>query len=207
MECQRLVYPTRGYTGRWRAPRDADEWQTMSDSTPQPLESDRQVPDDDARWQLAERMVTTLPAFGNWATRMRDFETPLGKIGYRQAEALYLLRMKLLGPIAVSPSSMAHTFGVRPSAMTRVLNRLEDHGYIARRQDPLDRRGQTLHITKEGEAISILVERMVIERMVAAIRDVPSGRLPALANHIELLHQIATKLHQDQVAGPLPDDE
>lgn len=131
---------------------------------------------------------------------MRDFDTPLGKIGYRQAEALYYLRTNLFGPGPVSPSVMARTFSVHPSALTRVLNRLEEHGYIERHQDPVDRRGQTIHITPAGEAISILVERMVIERMAEALSTIPSSQLPALADQVEVLHEIAVRLQQDDPA-------
>lgn len=170
-----------------------------------PAQADSDV--DATRWQLASRMVTTLPAFGNWATRMRDFDTPLGKIGYRQAEVLYCLRTGIFGPDPVSPSTMADNLSVTRSALTRVLNRLALHGFIDRQTDQEDRRAQSIHITPEGEAISVFVERMLVSRMYDAISSIPDERIPAMADHLDVLHDIAIVLQEQDSSLPGPADE
>ena len=138
------------------------------------------------RAQLASRMVQTLPAFGIWATTIRDFETPYGKVGQRQVE----------GP--VPPSLLAEHFHVQPSAITRGLNRLESSGYIERRVDPADGRAQTIHLTERGTAISVAVERILIKQMQDAIAAVPEGDLEGLAEHVDLLGTIAQALLRAQ---------
>lgn len=150
------------------------------------------------RAQLAARMVQTLPAFGIWATTIRDFETPYGKVGQRQVEVLYAMRHGLVSKGPVSPSLLAEHFHVQPSAITRVLNRLETSDYIERRVDPADGRAQTIHLTERGMAISIAAERILIGQMQDAIAEVPQAGLEGLAEHVELLGTIAQSLLRAQ---------
>lgn len=139
------------------------------------------------RTQLASRMVQTLPSFGVWATTIRDFETPYGKIGLRQAEVLYALRYGLVSSGHVSPSLLAEHFSVQPSAITRVLNRLEVSGYVERRVDPSDGRAQTIHLTERGGAISVAVEQVFIEQMQVAIARIPDDELDGMIRHMDML--------------------
>lgn len=153
-------------------------------------------PGEPPRTRLAARMVQMLPSFGVWATTIRDFETPYGKIGLRQAEVLYALRHGLVSDGPVSPSLLAEHFCVQPSAITRVLNRLEASDYIARRVDPTDGRAQTIHLTERGEAISVAVEQVFADQMQEAIATIPDDELDGLMRHVEMLGEVAqTLLH------------
>lgn len=129
------------------------------------------------RDELAARMAYTLPQFGVWATTIRDFETPYGKIGIRQVEVLYALRKQRLGPGSVSPSQLSEYFHVQPSAITRVLNRLEASEFVERRVDPYDGRAQTIHVTERGSAISVAVEQIFLAQMREAIGVIPDEDL------------------------------
>lgn len=151
-------------------------------------------PNQPLRVQLASRMVQTLPSFGVWATTIRDFETPYGKIGLRQAEVLYALRYNLVSTGPVSPSLLAEYFCVQPSAITRVLNRLEASDYVERRVDPTDGRAQTIHLTERGKAISVAVEEVFIEQMQAAIARFPEDEIPEMMRHIEMLGEAVRTL-------------
>jgi len=139
-------------------------------------------------------MVHTLPSFGIWATTIRDFETPYGKVGLRQAEVLYALRYGLVSCGPVSPSMLSEHFHVQPSAITRVLNRLEASDYVERRVDPKDGRAQTIHITERGRAASVAVERIFITQMNEAIASVPDSEIEGLRAHIDLLATVAQAL-------------
>ncbi|MGC4191305.1 MAG: MarR family transcriptional regulator [Thermomicrobiales bacterium] len=151
-------------------------------------------PESSPRDRLASRMVQILPSFGVWATTIRDFETPYGKIGLRQAEVLYALRHGLVSEGPVSPSMLSEHFCVQPSAITRVLNRLEGSDYIERRIDPSDGRAQTIHLTARGEAISIAVEQVFAEQMQEAITRIPEGDVEGMLGHIEMLGEIVQAL-------------
>ena len=47
---------------------------------------------------------------------------------------------------------LAEIEGISPPAMTRLLNYLEEHGYVARRPDPSDRRASVVVATEAGRA-------------------------------------------------------
>ncbi len=154
----------------------------------------RSVTDRDERSQLAARMVQILPVFGEWAKAVRDFETPHGKLGFRQASILYGMRHGLMGDGAVSPGLLADHYGVQPSVITRVLVRLEGGGFITRQSDPDDRRAQTLHITELGVTISTYIEDLFVHEMLDSMAFVDDDQLEDLGASLAILQRIALNL-------------
>ncbi len=146
------------------------------------------------RSDLAARMIQVLPSFGEWATAVRDFETPHGKVGYRQAAILYGLRYGLIADGPVSPSLLADYFGVQPSVITRVLVRLETSGFISRRTDPIDRRGQSVRITDLGTAISVSIEELFVGEMLDSMAFASDAELTTLRESLPILIRIAADL-------------
>lgn len=59
----------------------------------------------------------------------------------------------LIGDGPQRPSTLAQVEGVTAPAMTRVLNSLENLGYVVRRPDPQDGRASVVEATPEGEAL------------------------------------------------------
>jgi len=55
------------------------------------------------------------------------------------------------GPASVT--DLANLAQVNPGAMTRLLDKLEQRGIVARVADPTDRRALRIHLTEAGEAI------------------------------------------------------
>jgi DNA-binding MarR family transcriptional regulator len=150
------------------------------------------------RRRLANVMVQVLPAFGRWASGIRDFETPLGKIGYRQVEILYVLRYRVLGSDTVPPSALASWFGIQPSVVTRVLGRLESAGFISRTPDPTDARSHRVALTERGMAVSIQIEEMLVKAMVAGMTSVDEDDLGALNDSLEKLTRVIIDLERQR---------
>ncbi|MBE3598426.1 MAG: MarR family transcriptional regulator [Limnochordaceae bacterium] len=71
---------------------------------------------------------------------------------------LFVLR-SLREPEPVSVTSLAMSLGVGPSAVTLLLNRLEQMGLIARRRDPADRRVVRIRLTRPGRSTLARAER------------------------------------------------
>src|SRR5438874_13837679 len=55
------------------------------------------------------------------------------------------------GPM--TPSELAAHEKVQPPSMTRIIAKLDEHGYVARTPDPTDRRQVALSATAEGRAL------------------------------------------------------
>jgi len=62
---------------------------------------------DPTRSRLTEQVVASLPTFDHRAESLRDFDTPYGRVGYRQAGILGVLRHRLIPPAEVSPTRLA----------------------------------------------------------------------------------------------------
>lgn len=147
-----------------------------------------------ARRIVALRMVQVLPGFGTWASSIRDFETPFGRVGLRQLSILYLMRYAPASGVDLTPRALSQTFDIQPSVITRSLARLEEHGFIERIKDPVDRRVARLSITEKGCEVSIYVEELFVREMLKSIEIIGDDRIGELSAWIETLSQIRDDL-------------
>ena len=81
---------------------------------------------------------------------------------------LTLPQLKVLGLIASRPHGLhgrelAATLGVGPPAVTALVDRLAEPGYVRREEDPHDRRITWIRLTESG--------RLLLERMTAGQRE------------------------------------
>lgn len=157
--------------------------------------------DETARQHLALRMVQVLPSFGSWASSIRDFETPYGRIGLRQLSILYIMRYPSDPNAEPTPRFLSQAFGVQPSVITRSLARLEEHGFIERVKDTTDRRVARLSITEKGKDVSIYVEELFVREMLKSIAGLDDARVAELTGWIETLSEIRNDLNSRKMLG------
>lgn len=123
----------------------------------------------------------------------------------RQLRRLFDLRVRGLGLTAVQarlllalqkfPDSnqafYADRIEVEPITLTRLVDRMEDAGWIERRPDPTDRRARILHLTDKAEDVLLPLRSIVdemIEDILAGIADTDRRKL------VELLETIGENL-------------
>ncbi len=157
--------------------------------------ADRSHPNDTPLSSLARTMVLTLPGFGTWAGRVREFDTPFGHAGIRQLEVLYLLRHNLLNTAQPTATQIADHFGVQPSVITRIVQKLIAADYLTRQQCGHDGRAWTLAITERGRNLSDYVELEFFREMETALVDMDAGDLERLRKAMGILEQVAARLH------------
>jgi DNA-binding MarR family transcriptional regulator len=150
----------------------------------------------ESRRNLAFAMLTQLPKYGIWAESMREFETPYGTIGYRQAAILWVLRYQLLAPDEMTPTGFASFHRIQPSVVTRALAKLEQSGFIERTIDPADTRVSHISITEVGTAISRYIEQLYMDDLLTALVIVPDAQLGELERSVALLNRIVDDLDQ-----------
>lgn len=105
------------------------------------------------------------------ATDFREFTFEL--IRHQQAIAdklgVNLTDFKVLGLLhrrgAMTPKALTESTGLSPAAMTTVIDRLEQAGYVERQRRGADRRSFTVHPTKGSEG---KVERLYGSLLVAS---------------------------------------
>jgi DNA-binding MarR family transcriptional regulator len=146
------------------------------------------------RERVSQLMVLILPAFGRWASTMRDFETPYGKAGIRQLEVLYVLRHDLLDPALPTATALADCFQIQRSVLTRILAKLGAGGHITREPDPDDGRAWRIAITEKGRLLSDHVERQFFREMSQALGDVGESDIACLERSLEIFTRVAANL-------------
>lgn len=153
--------------------------------------------------ELAARMVHTLPGWGLWAVDVRDFETPYGSIGFRQASILWVLRNESVGENERTPTGIAKHFGVQNSAITRAVDKLERGGYLLREVAFEDRRRHYLVLTQKGADISEWIERLYTAPLQEALNEFDENELTELGEQIDVLDKLLSRIRNlpvDKVA-------
>ena len=114
-----------------------------------------------------------------------------------QAKVMHVARLQP----DISMSALAAELEVGPSAITGLVDRLVEHGYLARREDPADRRQQLVSLTPAGRDT---VDRLR-EFSVGHVRPL-LGRLSR--QELAALHTGITALDREALAaaGAIPLD-
>ncbi len=98
---------------------------------------------------------------------------------------------------------LAHSEGVQPQSITRVLADLEEAGFVLRKQDESDRRQFQLEITAKGRDLLIEDSRNRARWLATSIDERLTGfEREMLRLSIQLLDKIAEVPLQDRVDGP-----
>lgn len=86
----------------------------------------------------------------------------LADYGLSQATAWPVILAGRLGD-GVRQGALAEALGVEGPSLVRVLDQLVAAGLMERREDALDRRAKTLHLTEAGHALRKEVEDVLVE--------------------------------------------
>lgn len=151
------------------------------------------------RSNLAKKMVGTLPKYGAWANSVREFETPFGTLGFRQAAVLWVLRHQMLPGPEATPTRLARFFGVQPSVMSRALSKLEASGFTVRSTDESDSRISRITITESGTAVSEYVEQLYVDDMIGSTAILTETQVAEMMRCVELLNVIVDDLEKKRV--------
>jgi MarR family transcriptional regulator for hemolysin len=89
----------------------------------------------------------------------------IGHVGISQAMAYPLVMIGREGN-GVRPGVLADAIGIENASLVRQLDQLVDAGLVERRDDPVDRRAKTLHLTPAGARA-----RAKIEAALEVMRD------------------------------------
>lgn len=119
----------------------------------------------------------------------RSFELRGGHLGLTQAQwrALALLSRHE----GINQATLAELLEIQPITVTRLLDRMEEHGWIERRPDPVDRRAVRLYLTPKAQPLLDDLQDIGIEIIALALKDIdPPARLAL----VEALERMKTNL-------------
>jgi DNA-binding MarR family transcriptional regulator len=85
---------------------------------------------------------------------LRQLDAALGEFGLTVGEFDVLSALRRSGePFTLKPSELADRLMVTRAGITARVDRLEEHGVVARRRDPLDRRSEPIVLTDVGRRL------------------------------------------------------
>lgn len=103
-------------------------------------------------------------------------------------------------------SDLAAESGITPSAMTRVLEKLETHGLIRRvRGAGEDGRAAVVAITDRGRTVRTRIDHLMLERTRTILKAIPAGFRPQLLAGIRMLNHALGPEGCCEFAGEWPD--
>lgn len=114
----------------------------------------------------------------------------LADYGLSQATAWPVIWVGRLGD-GVRQGVLAEAMGVEGPSLVRVVDQLETAGLIERREDALDRRAKTLHLTPAGHALRERVEQMLVHLRRQVFRGVNAADAEAC---IRVFEQVKASL-------------
>lgn len=146
------------------------------------------------RRDLAREIIVTLPGWGYWVNTLRDFETPFGKIGFRQASIMWELRYRNQPEEHMTPSFIAATTNVAPSVITRAVDKMEAAGLVVREASAQDARRHLIRLTDRGHAASEWIEEMFLETIEHQLGELDADDVHSLNQALTTLSDILTRL-------------
>jgi DNA-binding MarR family transcriptional regulator len=100
-----------------------------------------------------------------------------------------LRTLELHGPM--TPSELAAHEKVQPPSVTKIVARLEEHGYVTRVPDPNDRRQVVVTAARAGKALLAEDRRRKDAWLSQRLRALDPGELSVLADALPILEKLS----------------
>jgi DNA-binding MarR family transcriptional regulator len=117
-----------------------------------------------------------------------------------QAKCLYLVALRP----GISMSTLAEHLGVGPSAVSGLVDRLVEHGYLDRRDDPADRRHLQLALTSSGAAVIEHIRELNSHHLRTLLGGLDPTELEAVRTGILALDREALRINQHVATTAAP---
>jgi DNA-binding MarR family transcriptional regulator len=172
-------------------------------------EDDPEAADDRGTTSDLEAVLASLAYL---LTRSQEHERRTAKAGITAARSdVYLLRALAEAAGASRVSDLADRLMVKPSHVTRQIDRLQGQQLVERTQDALDRRARQVAITAEGRALLDRLKQANIESLAGALDGVPEPDVAATVTVLRHLidryvHRVRTTMLSEDCLSPRPAD-
>ena len=135
------------------------------------------VGEGDQRRELLHQVGMNLPELtstSDWITRtFSDSE----QLSTNEFHALVVIAMANAGSAAMTPSTLRTQIGLSGAAITYVVQRLCESGYVRRGSDPRDRRKVVLRLTERGDRVVKDFSEGIAAHMHQTLADLPDDAL------------------------------
>jgi DNA-binding MarR family transcriptional regulator len=136
----------------------------------------------------------------------RAFDERARAIGGTHAQCRVLAMLRCYPGIRQAP--LAALFDVEPITMSRMIDRLQEGGFVERRDDPQDRRAWLLYLTPQADPIIDRIRLVADDLHVAMLVDISEGEIATLRRTLDKIRKnlVVVKLdHEKASATGKPD--
>ena len=161
--------------------------------------------EDYTRSERAQRVVEAMARYGHLVHALRIAR--LGSSAFWVDLPLTLPQLKALGvitsagPAGRSGRGLAEILGVGPSAITPLVDKLVDHGYVSRHEDPVDRRILRVRTTPAGLALLEKLNTTQLDELARVVERIDPSQLPIVEEALGILAS-ASQLVLDEHPTP-----
>lgn len=120
-----------------------------------------------------------------------------------QAKCLYVVSVHP----GIGMSALARQLEVSLSAVSGLVDRLVDNGYLERHEDPSDRRQQLVTLTPQGRAVVEHIRELNTKHLHALLRGLSDAELEALHIAIAALDRVARDMRPSDPGPGRPELE
>jgi DNA-binding MarR family transcriptional regulator len=152
------------------------------------------------RHRRAAATDAILGHFASLMQRLAGWHAPefLGvDVTMSQAKCLYVAAVRP----GIGMSALAEQLQVGLSAVSGLVDRLVDHGYLVRHEDPADRRQQQVSVTAAGAAALDRIRELNAELLRTLLQGLSVPELEAMRQGISALDREARILRPDTLAN------
>lgn len=117
----------------------------------------------------------------------------MAQFGVRYSQYAIVGTLRAVGkPYSMSPSELQNTLMITSGGLSNLLKRVEEMGYIRRRNDPVDGRGVIVELTPAGFALSekaMAAQADVERKLVSALSAEDQAKLASLLRRLVLANR------------------
>ena len=117
-----------------------------------------------------------------------ELDLRLGPLGLSQARGLILHYLSIHGD-GLQQNELADIVGIRGSTLVRQLDRLESDGWVARRNDPDDRRAKTIHLSDKAAPMVRKIENIIEQLRSEFLSGLTDAQLKTCFAVFDLIHE------------------
>ncbi|WP_243437630.1 MarR family winged helix-turn-helix transcriptional regulator [Streptomyces sp. FH025] len=168
------------------------------------------MPDAEDDHSTASDLEAALASLAYLLTRSQEHERRMARAGITATRSdVYLLRAVAEAEGASRVSDLAERLMVKPSHVTRQIDRLQGQHLVERTQDTLDRRARQVEITAAGRGLLERLKQANIDTLTAALDGVPEADIAATTGvllHLmdHYVHRVRTAMLSEHEPFPAP---
>ncbi|MBY7101971.1 MarR family winged helix-turn-helix transcriptional regulator [Bacillus sp. 6YEL31] len=116
----------------------------------------------------------------SFSTLITELHDRLSKLGFEDIRPAHGFMFKRILPSGATGIELAEYLGVSKQAVSKMVDSLENSGYVTRKTHPTDKRGKIIVLTKRGLSVMKAKEEIVAEIEQRWIENIGADRMQLL---------------------------